>query len=196
MELLIQLQSLRAVTCIHIHHNSTIIAIQGIKAVYVAELPSTKERISDGRRHNEFWGDYPDIWDEPWGRVHRPFDSRAAMAPFVAHQLLKREGVDYKWMLYGDDDTMWFMSAVLDLLREYDSELPYFISGAVSVHARHTIHDAPISVELCSVLSCVMCMFQICFSCLVQARVSLEKSCMFVQAVRHHCLSFPAAFNT
>lgn len=117
-----------------IHHPSMIIAFQGIKAVYVAELPSVKERIADGRRHNEFWGHYPDIWDEPWGRVHRPFDSRAAMAPFVAHQLLKREGVDYKWMLYGDDDTMWFMSAVLDLLRDYDSELPYFISGAVSVH--------------------------------------------------------------
>lgn len=111
-----------------------IIALQGIKAVYVAELPSTKERILDGKRHNEFWGDYPDIWDEPWGRVHRPFDSRAAMAPFVAHQLLKREGLDYEWMLYGDDDTMWFMSALLDLLRDYDSELPYFISGAVSVH--------------------------------------------------------------
>ena len=99
--------------------------------MYVAELPSTKERRAEGRRHNEFWGDYPDIWDEPWGRVHRPFDSRAAMAPFVAHQLLKKEGVDYKWMLYGDDDTMWFMSAVVDLLRDYHSELPYFISGAV-----------------------------------------------------------------
>lgn len=103
--------------------------LQGIKAVYVAELPSTKERVAEGRHHNEFWGDYPDIWDEPWGRVHRPFDSRAAMAPFVAHQLLKREGVDYKWLLYGDDDTMWFLSAVLDLLRDYDADLPYFISG-------------------------------------------------------------------
>ncbi len=103
--------------------------LQGIKAVYVAELPATNERIAEGRQHNEFWGDYPDIWDEPWGRVHRPFDSRAAMAPFVAHQLLKREGVDYKWLLYGDDDTMWFLSAVADLLRDYDSDLPYFISG-------------------------------------------------------------------
>lgn len=101
---------------------------KGIKAVYVAELPPTNERIAEGRQHNEFWGDYPDIWDEPWGRVHRPFDSRAAMAPFVAHQLLKREGVDYKWLLYGDDDTMWFLSAVADLLRDYDSDLPYFIS--------------------------------------------------------------------
>lgn len=55
------------------------------------------------------------------------------MAPFVAHQLLKKEGVDYKWMLYGDDDTMWFLSAVLDLLRDYDSELPYFISGMLNL---------------------------------------------------------------
>ena len=106
--------------------------LQGIKAVFVAEWPSTQERIAEGRQHNEFWGDYPDIWDEPWGRVHRPFDSRAAMAPFVAHQLLKREGVDYKWLLYGDDDTMWFLSAVVDLLKDYDADLPYFISGAYS----------------------------------------------------------------
>ena len=133
--LFMQLQSLLAATCIYKHHHIMILDFQGIKVVYVAELPSTQERISDGRRHNEFWGDYPDIWDEPWGRVHRPFDSRAAMAPFVAHQLLKKEGVEYKWMLYGDDDTMWFMSAVLDLLRDYDSELPYFISGAVSVQS-------------------------------------------------------------
>lgn len=92
-------------------------------------MPSVPERVQDGQRHNEFWADYPDIWDEPWGRVHRPFDSRAAMAPFVAHQKLEQEGVDYNWLLYGDDDTMWFMSAVVDLLRDYDADLPYFISG-------------------------------------------------------------------
>lgn len=108
--------------------------LQGIKAVYVAELPPTNERIAEGKQHNEFWADYPDIWDEPWGRVHRPFDSRAAMAPFVAHQLLKREGIDYEWLLYGDDDTMWFLSAVADLLRDYDSDLPYFISGITAQH--------------------------------------------------------------
>lgn len=87
------------------------------------------ERVQDGKQHNELWADYPDIWDEPWGRVHRPFDSRAAMAPFVAHQKLESEGVDYNWLLYGDDDTMWFMSAIVDLLRDYDPDLPYFISG-------------------------------------------------------------------
>ena len=95
----------------------------------MAELPSVPERVQDGKQHNELWADYPDIWDEPWGRVHRPFDSRAAMAPFVAHQKLESEGVDYNWLLYGDDDTMWFMSAIVDLLRDYDPDLPYFISG-------------------------------------------------------------------
>ncbi len=56
------------------------------------------------------------------------------MAPFVAHQLLKHEGIDYKWLLYGDDDTMWFLSAVADLLRDYDADLPYFISGMTAQH--------------------------------------------------------------
>ena len=71
------------------------------------------------------------------------------MAHFVAHQLLKREGVDYKWLLYGDDDTMWFMSAVVDLLRDYDADLPYFISGAAlsvlalkkALHLPHLINS-------------------------------------------------------
>lgn len=69
------------------------------------------------------------------------------MAPFVAHQLLKREGVDYKWLLYGDDDTMWFLSAVADLLRDYDSDLPYFISGMTAQHPDFLLLDSAVTSE-------------------------------------------------
>mgnify|MGYP001807589957 CR=1 FL=1 len=36
-----------------------------------------------------------------------PGDTRAAVTPFLAH---KHFGETYKWMLYGDDDTLFYMS--------------------------------------------------------------------------------------
>ena len=32
-------------------------------------------------------------------------------------------------MLYGDDDTMWFVGGVLDLLKDLDPDMPYVITG-------------------------------------------------------------------
>ncbi len=32
-------------------------------------------------------------------------------------------------MLYGDDDTIWFVGGVLDLLKDLDPEMPYIITG-------------------------------------------------------------------
>ncbi len=32
-------------------------------------------------------------------------------------------------MLYGDDDTLFFLDGILDLLQDFDPEIPYFISG-------------------------------------------------------------------
>ena len=48
--------------------------------------------------------------------------------PFLAHKQL---GDTYKWLLYGDDDTVWFMDGVLDVLSDLDPDTPYFISGEV-----------------------------------------------------------------
>ena len=42
-------------------------------------------------------------------------------------QAVNRTG--YKWMLYGDDDTMWFVGGVLDVLKDLDPEMPYIITG-------------------------------------------------------------------
>ena len=53
-------------------------------------------------------------------------DTRAAIVPFLAHKQL---GDTYKWLLYGDDDTVWFMDGVLDVLSDLDPDTPYFISG-------------------------------------------------------------------
>ena len=37
-------------------------------------------------------------------------------------------GKDYKWLLYGDDDTMFFLDNLVEMLRFFDPQLPYFIS--------------------------------------------------------------------
>ena len=36
---------------------------------------------------------------------------------------------NYSWMLYGDDDTLYFVDSVSDLLQDFDPSLPYFITG-------------------------------------------------------------------
>lgn len=58
-------------------------------------------------------------------------------------------------MLYGDDDTLFFVDAVLDLLQPFDPELPYAISdniwfeansalvrGCTQITGRDRSHDA------------------------------------------------------
>lgn len=48
-------------------------------------------------------------------------------------------GDTYKWMLYGDDDTLFFVDGIVSLLQDFDPEMPYFISGALGrvAYRRH-----------------------------------------------------------
>ena len=39
---------------------------------------------------------------------------------------------DYEWMLYGHDDTFFFVDGALDLLQDFDPSLPYIITGMVA----------------------------------------------------------------
>ncbi len=39
----------------------------------------------------------------------------------------------FKWMLVGDDDTIFFMRGVKALLKDYDPQLPYFLSDSLYV---------------------------------------------------------------
>ena len=50
------------------------------------------------------------------------------MAPFLAHSKLHHDS--YKWMLFGDDDTVFFIDNIADFLSDFDPQIPYFISGA------------------------------------------------------------------
>ncbi len=51
---------------------------------------------------------------------------RAGVTPFLAAHL---RGYDnFKWMLYGDDDTVFFVDNALDMLEELDHNMPYFLT--------------------------------------------------------------------
>ena len=58
----------------------------------------------------------------------RPGDLRSAITPFLAHSYLVNTSRPYKWMLYGDDDTLFFIPNVLRLLEGLDHLVPLAIS--------------------------------------------------------------------
>lgn len=39
----------------------------------------------------------------------------------------------FKWMLYGDDDTFFFVDAVLEAVGGLDPEMPYFLTGKLPI---------------------------------------------------------------
>jgi len=39
-------------------------------------------------------------------------------------------GDSYKWLLYGDDDTFFFLDAAMQVLQHLDPDMPYFLTGA------------------------------------------------------------------
>lgn len=71
--------------------------------------------------------------------------------PFIAHRQL---GDTYKWLLYGDDDTVWFMDGVLKFLEDLDPDMPYFISGAPPTQSNNDVASSNPSAhsQTCSLL--------------------------------------------
>ncbi|GIL77275.1 hypothetical protein Vretimale_3047 [Volvox reticuliferus] len=63
-----------------------------------------------------------------------PGDYRAALAPFAAHLHF---GDTYKWMLYGDDDTVFFMPGVRKLVAQFDHNLPFALSDNLWYDSNH-----------------------------------------------------------
>ena len=86
-------------------------------------FPIDDSLVAEGQHHNELFAYYPDFSE---GRTKFPGDSRAALAPLLAHKALAGE---YKWILYGDDDTIWFLNGVVQLLQNLDPSMPYIVTG-------------------------------------------------------------------
>lgn len=51
------------------------------------------------------------------------------MGPFLANHSLAAGS--YKWMLYGDDDTVFYLDNVLRMLETLDHTMPYYITDHI-----------------------------------------------------------------
>ena len=59
---------------------------------------------------------------------------RAALAPFLANVTAAPNS--YKWILYGDDDTFWFIDNALVYLNQLDPDMPYLLSDNIWMKER------------------------------------------------------------
>lgn len=75
--------------------------------------------------HNEVYGVCPDqyVSDPKW---HKAGDLRATVTPFIANMTIGPD--NFKWMLFGDDDTVFLIDNVLNLLPHLDPVVPYFMT--------------------------------------------------------------------
>lgn len=129
----------------------------GIRIVYGLDNSTLAEHMQQhvGAFHNEFYVWWPDrppsiMIKGKKGKPQRlklskpflPGDSRVSMMPWLAHKALQ-DAPPYKWLLYGDDDTFFFLHGVRQLLRSYDHSLPYVISDSFWHHIHKNQADAP-----------------------------------------------------
>eukprot|EP00198_Chlamydomonas_reinhardtii_P006618 XP_001695954.1 predicted protein [Chlamydomonas reinhardtii] len=88
-----------------------------------AYFPNDGDPGLGGRRHGRMGG-----------------DTRAAVAPFAAY---RHYGDTFKWMLYGDDDTLFYLDALKHMLSEHDPQLPLAFSDNLWYDGRHPNPHAP-----------------------------------------------------
>ncbi|DBA90820.1 TPA: hypothetical protein ACH3X1_004023 [Trebouxia sp. C0004] len=103
---------------------------EGVPTVIVMEtgydLTNTSTAFQQGTTsHLEQFADYPDLTD----RSFKMGDMRACMAPFIANNTA---GIDsYKWILFGDDDTVFYVDNALRMLETLDHTMPYILSDHI-----------------------------------------------------------------
>jgi len=105
----------------------------GIRAVVVTNLNVTDVSPQEAREHNEIWTYWPDMEQGYQQKAWYKGDQRAAMAPFIAHRELKG---DYKWLLVGDDDTIFFPEGIARAVLGLDHNMPYYVSDSQAEYDR------------------------------------------------------------
>ncbi|DBB15395.1 TPA: hypothetical protein ACH3X3_003627 [Trebouxia sp. C0006] len=105
---------------------------RGVNTFVALEKPLTEDSAPEGflsktAEHKEHFGTYQDPRSKnEWEKAG---DLRASIAPFLA---AKEMGLDsFKWVLYGDDDTVFFVDGALDMLENLDYNMPYLLSDDV-----------------------------------------------------------------
>ena len=111
-------------------------------------------------------------------------DSRAALAPVLAHKTLPPGS--FKWMLFGDDDTIFFVDSVLEFLQDFDPDLPYFISGSALVCVPGCfiaqVGEATMCVAECTLLRPMkQCRLHTAGACQMPAFRSVARWCLPMQ---------------
>ncbi|KAK9841228.1 hypothetical protein WJX74_002253 [Apatococcus lobatus] len=95
---------------------------QGMRTVIGLDREPTHTEELEAKRHNEIWIFYPgDKAAGAWAAGA----SRSAMMPILAHKAVEGE---YRWILYGEEDTVFFVDALQQLLKGYDWHLPYSLT--------------------------------------------------------------------
>ena len=149
--------------------------MQGIRTLVAVNSSVVVEHEGDFKAQGEYWRYYPD--DSPFRGLHAG-DTRAAVAPYLAHHVshearkasadswppylgttnmpqggMQVFGDSYKWLLYGDDDTMWFIEGVLKYVQTLDHDLPYFVTGGLAslVHGDPDAPHWPALLAACTV---------------------------------------------
>ncbi|KAG2454903.1 hypothetical protein HYH02_000733 [Chlamydomonas schloesseri] len=97
------------------------------------EVPHLNKVYAKYRERYEYFPDENEPDPKKW-HAKFPGDFRAAVAPFAAH---RHYGDSYKWMLYGDDDTVFFLPGVRKLLARFDPEQPLALSDNLWHDSRH-----------------------------------------------------------
>ncbi|BDA47330.1 hypothetical protein COCOBI_10-1760 [Coccomyxa sp. Obi] len=114
---------------------------QGVQTFYATNHEG--QRPNDSSLFGESWGYYPDA------KPLRSFfagDPRAAMVPFLAYKGLNDS---FKWLFYGDDDTVFFLEGAMNVVKDLDPNMPYFLtdnmwfSQHMAKHSRHPHQGAP-----------------------------------------------------
>jgi hypothetical protein len=103
----------------------------GLKTYALTNLTGSAldQQASEGEQYNEAWEFYPDISMTIPG-FPRPVTGewRLAMTPFKAHRYLQNNNIDYKWILYGDDDTVWFIPGAMEIVANIDPDQPWMLT--------------------------------------------------------------------
>eukprot|EP00891_Asterochloris_glomerata_P002921 jgi/Astpho2/2921/Aster-01068 len=102
---------------------------RGVRTVVVSDGLLPPKLQAKTVLYREAWRQFRDIQKSNLTVGPQPGDLRAAMAPFIAAKAAGPE--NFKWMMFGDDDTVFFVDNVLQLVENLDHELPYVLTDAL-----------------------------------------------------------------
>ncbi|KAG2434057.1 hypothetical protein HXX76_007785 [Chlamydomonas incerta] len=120
---------------------------RGLRGFFLTDINDTSKlaalNAEGAGGHGDTYAYFPNDGDAGLGgRRHGRMagDTRAAAAPFAAY---RHYGDTFKWLLYGDDDTLFYLDALKHMLSEHDPNLPLAFSDNLWYDGRHPNPHAP-----------------------------------------------------